>query len=439
MRLLKKHSNAILQSLTSGVVPRIGLDHIVVGREKEREQIMEELKHVKQGSAMVKVFIGEFGSGKSFILSMIRNLAFVERFVVADVDLTAERRLYGSEGKALSTYTELMNKLSTKTRPEGNALPVILEKWIDQIHFQVQEEEGYEDVRFDDQNFVRDVQRKIGETLYEMEELVGGFDFAKVIRAYYRGYVEDNQERMSNALRWLRGEYSTKSEARKDLGIRDIIDDLNWYEYLKVIAAFIHQVGYAGLVVNFDEAINLYKNTHSVSRDKNYETILKFFNDAYQGKAEHMYITFAGTKEFLEDERRGLFSYSALKTRLATNRFETTEFRDLSQPVIKLAPLQKEEIYALLIKIRSIHGFHHGYEPTVTDDDIRTFMDQQYARPGAEQHITPRYLIRDFISALNILRQNPNMDKQTIFEVVEKNDPKEELNLVLDRFQRTRQ
>lgn len=438
MKLRKKESGAILRSLASGVVPRVGLEHIVVGRRREMEQIESELQDVKQGSAIVKFFIGEFGSGKSFILSLIRHIAFKEKFVVADVDFSPEHRLYGSGGKSGATYSELMKNLATATRPK-DALPVILDKWINEIQLEVVREKGFDGVQFDDPNFIRDVQDKMNLVLSQMEELVGGFDFAQVINRYYLGYVQDNREWMSRAFRWLRGEYTTRQEAHRDLGVRTIIDDHNWYDYLKVIARFITEVGYSGFVVNLDEAINLFKITHSTSRDKNYETILKIFNDAYQGKAEHLYITFAGTREFLEDERRGLFSYAALKTRLSSNRFETDQFRDLSQPVIRLTPLNEEEVFELLQKIRAIHAFHYGYEPTVTDQHLRTFLESMYARPGARERLTPRDFVRDFISILNLLHQNPEMDLGSLFRELKETDSEGDLAPVLDRFQKTRQ
>lgn len=434
----KKHSAAILQSLNAGVVPRVGLEHIVVGREKELEQIKIELRHVKQGSAGFKMLIGNFGSGKSFVLSLIRQLAMKENFAVADVDFTPERKLYGSGGHSLATYSELMKNLSTRTRPEGNAFPVILERWISNIQLEVEQEGGYESGQYDNPVFIRNVQRKIDKSLSQMEELTGGFDFSLVIKAYFRGYLNNSQAMMSNAVRWLRGEYTTKTEARQDLGVRSIINDDDWYEYLKVIASFIHQVGYAGLIVNFDEAINLYKITHSGTRNKNYESILKLYNDTLQGKAGNIYITFAGTKEFLENEKRGLFSYQALKTRLSPNRLETKEYRDYSQPVIRLSPLRKEEVTQLLKKIRDIHGHHYGYEPVVTESDIEIYVDSEYQRSGAVEFVTPRDMIRHFISALNLLYQNPSMKKEEIFETEKKQDWGAATTM-LNRFQQTRQ
>ncbi|MED4953927.1 ATP-binding protein [Paenibacillus macerans] len=437
----KKDSSAILQSLSSGVVPRTGLEHIIVGRRQETEQVMRELTQVKDGASVIKFFIGDFGSGKSFMLSIVRHIAFKEKFVVADVDFTSERRLYGGEGKSIATYSELMKNLSTATRQDGGALQTIIEQWITSVQFSVQQENNLMDISYDDPKFVSLVKLKISTVLSQLEDLVGGFDFAKILSNYFDAYIQDNRHLQTCVLRWLRGEYTTKTEARNDLGVRDIIDDQNWYDYLKLFSKFVTQVGYSGLVVNFDEAINLYKISHAQTREKNYEIILSMFNDITQGKAEHMYVTFAGTSEFLEDERRGLFSYEALKRRLVTNRFETVEFRDLTQPAIRLSALRKEELFVLLQKVSTIHSIHHGYQETITEQDLKNFLLFLYSRPGAETMITPGEVIRDFIGALNVLYQNPLMDRVTIFKEVSESlrqSSEQTVNALL-RFQKTNQ
>ncbi|WP_051775923.1 ATP-binding protein [Paenibacillus tyrfis] len=437
----KKDSSAILQSLAGGVVPRTGLEHIIVGRRQETEQVMGELAQVKDGASVIKFFIGDFGSGKSFMLSIVRHIAFKERFVVADVDFTPERRLFGGEGKAVATYSEFMKNLSTATRQDGGALQTIIEQWITNVQFAVQQENNMTDFSYDDPNFVASVKMKISNVLSQLEDLVGGFDFAKILASYFDAYIQDNRHLQTCVLRWLRGEYATKTEARNDLGVRDIIDDQNWYDYLKLFSKFVTHVGYSGLVINFDEAINLYKISHAQTREKNYEIILSMFNDITQGKAEHMYVTFAGTSEFLEDERRGLFSYEALKRRLVTNRFETAEFRDLTQPVIRLSTLRKEELFVLLQKITTIHSIHHGYQENITEHDLKGFLMAIYSRPGAETMITPGEVVRDFIGALNVLHQNPAMDRTTIFKKVSDSlhQSSEQTANVLQRFQKTNQ
>ncbi|TBL76131.1 ATP-binding protein [Paenibacillus thalictri] len=437
----KKESNAILQSLSGGVVPRTGLEHIIVGRRQETEQVMRELAQVRDGASVIKFFIGDFGSGKSFMLSIVRHIAFKEKFVVADVDFTPERRLYGGEGKAIATYSEFMKNLSTATRQDGGALQTIIEQWITNVQFAVQQENNLTDISYDDPKFVAAVKLKISSVLSQLEDLVGGFDFAKILGSYFDAYIQDNRHLQTCVLRWLRGEYATRTEARNDLGVRDIIDDQNWYDYLKLFSKFVTHVGYSGLVINFDEAINLYKISHAQTREKNYEIILSMFNDITQGKAEHMYVTYAGTSEFLEDDRRGLFSYEALKRRLVTNRFETAEFRDLAQPVIRLSTLRKEELFVLLQKITSIHSTHHNYQETITEQDLKGFLLSIYSRPGAEAMITPGEVVRDFIGALNVLHQNSAMDCTTIFKKVSDSlhQSSAQATNVLQRFQKTNQ
>ncbi|EIJ82288.1 hypothetical protein PB1_05140 [Bacillus methanolicus PB1] len=436
MKIKKRDSAAILNSLSGGVVPSRGLQYIMVGRADEAKQILTDLDNVKKGSSVIKLFIGPFGSGKSFIQALIQQIAFNEKFVVAKADFTPERRLYGGEGKAVALYTELMKNLSISTVPEGGALPTILDKWISEIQSKVVQEKEYGSVEFDNPQFVKDVEKEIIAVVSKMDELTGGYDFSRILTLYFKGFVEDNNELQRKALRWLRGEYGTKTEARMDLGVRDIIDDHNYFNYIKVLSQFVKQIGYSGLVVNLDEAINLYKITHPQTRDKNYETILKIYNDTLQGNIEGLYITIGGTPEFLEDERRGLFSYGALKRRLQSNRFETNEYRDLSQPVIKLTPLKHDETYVLLQKIRDIHAEHFGYETTVTDEEIKNFIRQEYSRPGAEEHLTVGDVIRNFIGALNILHQNPNYNRTEIFGINEK-VPTTQTSSIHFRFSRT--
>jgi len=414
-KLRKKDSTAILNSLYGGVVPNRGLEHIMVGRKEEVTQILKDLVAVKDGASVIKFIIGPFGSGKTFLQALIQQVAFSEKFVVGKVDFDANRRLYGSEGRAVATYSEMMKNLSVSTSPDGNALPMILDQWISDVQTKTMQDKGYGSVAYDNPQFIIDVEHEIAETATKMDRLVGGFDFVRVLMQYFKGFVDDNNSLQRSALRWLRGEYTTKTEARGDLGVRDIIDDSNYYDYIKVIAQFVRQIGYSGLVVNFDEAINLYKITHPQSRDKNYETILKIFNDTLQGNVSGLYIIFSGTPEFLEDERRGLYSYEAIKRRLVSNKFESNEFRDLSQPVIKLTPLKQEELYLLLKNLVEIHAFHYEYEPKVSGEEMRSFIIQEYSRPGALENLTASDIIRTFIGGLNILQQNPGFDRSKIF------------------------
>lgn len=415
MKIKKRDSTAILNSLSGGVVPSRGLQYVMVGRTEEAKQIILDLNNVKSGSSVIKFFIGSFGSGKSFIQALIQQVAFKEKFVVAKADFTPERRLYGNDGKAVAIYTELMKNLSIATVPEGGALPTILDKWIGDVQAKVVQEKNYGSVEFDNPEFVKDVEREITAVVAKMDELTGGYDFSRILNLYFKGFIEDNTELQRQAIRWLRGEYKTKTEAKADLGVRGIIDDNNYYNYIKVLSQFVKQIGYSGLVVNFDEAINLYKITHPQTRDKNYETILKIYNDTLQGNVEGLYISISGTPEFLVDERRGLFSYGALKRRLESNRFETKEYRDLSQPVIKLTPLKHDETYVLLQKLRDIHSTHMGYETSVKDDEIQKFIRQEYSKPGAEENLTVGDVIRTFIGALNILQQNSSYNRADIF------------------------
>ena len=415
MKIKKRDSSAILNSLNGGVVPSRGIQHIMVGRTDEAKQIMADLDQIKTGTSVIKFFIGPFGSGKSFIQGFIKQLAFNEKFVVAAADFSAERRLYANDGKAVAMYTEIMKNLSTATSPEGNALPVILDKWINDAMERTAQERGEEFPDLHDSQFLRAVEKQIRADVLKMDELTGGFDFANILVRYFQGFALDNEEKQRACLRWLRGEYKTKTEAKNDLGVREIITDANWYNYIKLLSQFVRTIGYSGLVLNLDEAINLYKIYHAGAREKNYETILQIFNDTLQGTIDGLYITIGGTPEFLEDERRGLFSYGALKRRLETNKFETAQHRDLLQPVINLTPLKADEMFILLQRLRDIHSANFDYQTVITNEEMKAFITKLYQRPGASDNLTAGEVTREFLGALNILYQNPSYNKSEIF------------------------
>ncbi len=405
MPIPKREAVAVLNALGAGVVPRAGLRHTAVGRLREITTLKGDLDHIREGGATVRFVIGRFGSGKSFLLQLARANAFDNRFVVADADFSPERRLQGSGGQALALYRELMKNLSTQTRPDGNALPAIIERWISNVQADALAKGN---LAAGSPEFAAAVQASIVAIVNDMHELVHGFDFGTVVSKYYQGYVENDDDLKSNAIRWLRGEFNTKTEAREALGVRSIIDDDNFYDYLKVIARFAHDVGYAGLLICLDEAVNLYKITHSVARNANYEKILSVVNDCLQGRAGYIGFIFSGTPEFLEDARRGLFSYEALRTRLAGSRFATDDLRDFSGPVLSLPPLTAEEIYVLLQKVRDIHRESAPNSKGLEDEAILKYMEESLRRIGAKEFATPRDLVREFVNLLNLLAQYPD-------------------------------
>lgn len=402
----RRISTALLNSLGAGVVPRVGLEYIAVGRKDETVALLQDLENVGEGGGSFRFIVGRYGSGKSFMLQLLRNYAMERGFVVADADLSPERRLGGSKGQAVATYRELMHNLSTRTRPDGGALAAILERWISDVQARVVRDQG---LRPGDPGFGQAVEAEIVAVVTGMQGLVHGFDFASVISAYWQGYQAGDDEQKENALRWLRGEFATKTDARRALGVRVIVDDDTWYDYLKLLAGFVAGVGYKGLLVLLDEGVNLYKITHTTARHANYEKLLAMFNDTMQGKAEHLGILLAGTPQFLEDGRRGLYSYEALRSRLAQSRFVAEGLRDLSGPIVRLQPLTNEELFLLLTRMLEVFGRHHGEDPDLGSEDLQAFMQEVANRLGAEELLTPREVVRDFLAVLNLLRQNPGV------------------------------
>ena len=403
-RVPKRIAQTVLNSLKGGVVPRIGLPYITVGRKAEIEALLHDVDVIQEGGASFRFIVGRYGSGKSFLLQTIRNYVMDRNFVVVDGDLSPERRLQGSKGQGLATYRELIQNLSTKTRPEGGALTLILDRWISSVQTQV----ASEGISSDDPKFEAAVDQKIYGVISSLNELVHGFDFAKLLNMYYHAYMSGDDETKAKVIKWFRGEYSHKTESKKELGVDIIISDSDWYEYLKLFAAFFRQAGYAGLMIMIDELVNIYKIPNAISRQYNYEKILTMYNDTLQGKAKYLGIIMCGTPQAVEDRRRGVYSYEALRSRLASGKFAQEGARDMYAPVIKLEPLTAEEMLVLTEKLADMHANLYGYERTITDDDLAQFIKVEYARVGADTNITPREIIRDFIELLDIVWQNPD-------------------------------
>ena len=401
----KRIATVLINSLKGGVVPRVGLPYITVGREAEIAALLRDLEIVADGGASFRFVVGKYGSGKSFLLQTIRNHAMGSNFVVADADLSPERRLQGTKGQGLATYRELISNLSTKTRPEGGALTLILDRWISNIQAEV----VAGGTSPEDPAFAAQVEARIYAVIRDLQEMVHGFDFARLLSLYFRAYLDGDDEAKGNVVKWFRGEYRTKAEARAELGVSVIVTDDDWYDYIKLFARFLRGAGYEGLVVLVDELVNLYKIPNAVSRQYNYEKILTMYNDTLQGKADYLGIIMSGTPQCVEDRRRGIYSYEALRSRLTQGRFGREGMVDLMAPVIRLTPLTPEELLVLVEKLADIHAGLFGYERVLTEDDLATFLELELSRVGADTLVTPREVIRDFIEMLDIMLQTPGL------------------------------
>ena len=400
---------SLLSSISAGVVPRSGAPYIAIGRADEIGAFLSDLEEVNEGGGAMRFLIGRYGSGKSFLIQLVRGYALERDFLTADCDLSPERRLYGTGGSGVATYRELMKNLASKSSPDGGALTKIISRWVGQIKNELLQS----GVSPDSEAFYLELTKKVSSELSSLEFLVGGFDFTKVIIEYYKAIMDDGEaarERASACVRWLRGEYATKTEAKKALGfsVSVIIDDDNWYDFLKLWAALSRKMGYRGLVVFIDECVNLYNIPHRISRENNYEKILSMFNDTLQGRSPGLDIIFGGTPQFLEDTRRGLFSYEALRSRLCDSRFALDGFKNLIGPVIRLKRLSDDELYALICRVTALYSQYYNWECTITDEERIEFLNICLSRAGADSMITPREMLRDYMTVLNILMQNPD-------------------------------
>ncbi|QCE32793.1 ATP-binding protein [Acetobacteraceae bacterium] len=401
IKIRPRDKDALLQSLRAGVVPRIGQHLIQVGRKLEVETLIKDIERLSDGGSAFRLIVGEYGAGKTFFLNLVRTIALEHKLVVASADLNPDRRLHATGGQARSLFAELMRNLSTRARPDGNAMAGIVEKFIATCRNEAKAEG-------------KAVETILQGKLEQLSELVNGYDFAEVISAYCRGFEEDNQTLKNDALRWLRGEFSTKTDAKKALSVRAIVEDGSFYDQLKLMALFVRLAGYNGLLISLDEMVNLFKLSNAQARRSNYEQLLRILNDSLQGTAVGLGFILGGTPEFLLDPRRGLYSYEALQSRLAQNNFATDGLVDFSGPVVRLSSLTPEDFYLLLSNIRNVHASGDESKYLIPDEAIKAFMQHCNERIGNSFFRTPRTTITAFINLLAVLEQNPNAKWQDL-------------------------
>lgn len=396
-----RERDAVIQSLRAGVVPRSGQHLIQVGRFNEVEAILRDVERCADGGSAIRFVIGEYGSGKTFFLNLVRSIALEKRMVTAHADLSPDRRLQSTGGQARSLYAELMRNIATRSKPEGGAMSSIVERFV---------AEALRDAKENGSS----VEATIHLRLQDLSEMTGGYDFAEVVAAYWRGHDTGNEQLKSDAVRWLRAEFATRTDARAALGVRTIIDDASVYDHLKLMARFVRHAGFSGLFVMLDEMVNIYKLANTQARNANYEQILRILNDCLQGSASGFGVLMGGTPDFLMDMRRGLYSYQALQSRLAENTFATGDLVDYTSPVLRLAALSPEDLYVLLTKLRLVFAAGDPARYLIPDDGLHGFMEHCSRRIGESYFRTPRTTITAFVNLLSILEQNPQASWQEL-------------------------
>lgn len=424
-RMVSKATAAtIINSLRGGVVPRTGLEYITVGRRDEINALLNDVDIIEQGGATFRFLVGKYGSGKTFLMHALRNCVCERGFVVSDVEITNERRFAGNKGQGLGTYRCLMENLATQSKPDSGALQLILEKWISRIQNQVVQTEG---ITPDHNEFAMKVGQKIFDVSTRMSEQVNGFVFGKILFLYYQAFITSNEERKQSILKWLRGEYKTKTDARNELGVDLIVTDDNWYEFLKLFSVFVTQAGFKGLYVCFDELANIYTIPSKIGREYNYNKILAIYNDILQGNAKHLGILMSNTPTGMEDEQRGIFSYPALRTRIQDSKFVQARMVDMTAPIIHIKPLNPGELYVLVEKITAIHADLYDYEPKIGHDEFISYLRLEYGKMQSVEGGTVRDIIRNFITILNLKYQHPNKSMEFILATQDRMEEKEKV------------
>lgn len=408
VRINPKEAAIIIRSLEGGVVPNMGVQHLLVGRNREVEEVIKILDIVADGQSDIRFWVGDFGSGKSFMLATIEQLALQKNFVVSTLDLNPSRRFYATDRKAVALYTEIIDNIKTKTIKNGNVLSSIIEEWLNQIFKKVAASLDVDVSEILEGSYQKEVTNEILNILGDFSAVGLSFEFGQALVKFYEGFINDNRLLKTNAIRWLRGDITTKTESKKVLAINQIINDDNWFDALKNMSELFLGIGYSGFVVNFDEAVNLYKIPQSITRERNYERILNIYNEAKSNIAKGLFINFGATRKTIFDENRGLSSYGALKGRLGSEDSMDNKLVNTNRTVLGLKPLSNEEIYTLLENLVNVYNVHYKESIEIAEPEIITYMEGQLNRPGADEFLTPRAVIKDFIEILDLKRQNPS-------------------------------
>lgn len=413
-RINPKEASTIITSLEGGVVPNLGVQHLLVGRKREVDEVIKILDNVSQGGSDIRIWVGDFGSGKSFMLATIEQLALQKDFVVSTLDLTPSRRFYATDRKAVALYTEIIDNIKTKTIKTGNSLDLLVEERMNQVFSKVAANNGANISDILRGDFDNEVKNQILDTVKSFSSVGLSFEFGEALVKYYQGFINDDRRLRTDAIRWLRGDITTKTESKKTLGIGQIITDDNWFDALKNMSELFLEMGYKGYVVNFDEAVNLYKIPQSVTRERNYERILNIYNESKQGVARGLFVNFGATRKTVFDENRGMSSYGALKGRLGNEESMDNKLINTNRTVLGLKPLSNEEIYTLLENLVNIYNVNYRESIDISEKDIVLYMQGQLNRPGADEFLTPRAVIKDFIEILDLKRQNPDVSIKEI-------------------------
>lgn len=416
-RVNLKEADNIIKALEGGIVPRRGIQHLLVGRNEEVQEVISILDSIIEGGSDIRFWVGDFGSGKSFMLRTIQSIAVQKNFVVSTVDLTPTRRFYASDGKARALYSEIVDNIIVQTSQVGNAIDTILEEWINRIIMNVSERDNIsmaELLTLDNKELI---EKEILNVTSSFNSVGLSYELGEAIAKYYEGVVGDNRVLRLKALRWIRGDIDTKTEAKRELGIEKIINDDNWYDAIKNLAELFSDIGYSGFVVNFDEAVNLYKLPLARTRERNYERVLNIFNECKSNIARGLYVNFGATRKTIFDEYRGMSSYGALKGRLGTEEGIDSKLLNTNRTVLPLKPLSVEEIYTLLENLNNIHNIHYRQEISMTTEHIKMYMEEQLNRPGSDEFLTPRAVIKDYLEILDLIRQNSNESIDNIIHI----------------------
>lgn len=412
----------IIDSLRNGTVPAEGTENIAVGIDEELTEIQDQIERTREDKSAFKFIIGDYGSGKTFFSTSVREMAYDKKFVVSSVVISQETPLHKFE----ELYRKIMEGMRTSENKKIPAFNFILEEWLLNIEDKVIEIEGLDPYE-DSKKFQIEMNKRINEELMIVGSIAASF--ANAIRAFYKAKYEGDTVLAQGAVAWLKGD-NVRAELKSKLGVIGTITRENSFEFFRALLQMIKTAGYEGLMIILDEVETVQKLVRKDMRSAAYENLRFFIDESDRNSFPSCFFLYTGTTDLMESEK-GFKSLEPLYQRIKVEREKGDKFKNLRQPVMFLDGLNRDRLYEVACRVRNIHGQVYSWMPNdkLTDDFIKRLINDMTLGFGGEINIGPRGFLRTLIDILDKSQMYDdyipseqfefNEEVKTMFETVE--------------------
>lgn len=378
----------ILNALRMGVIPEGSIGSFMVSRDAEQREIDNYIEGVASGESRVKFIRGAYGSGKTFLLKYMTEMALENNFIVANVPIHSGFGFSKFDG----VYTNMMSNLIVKHGSESStSFEMIFDDWIGELR---------------SGGNLSSATQNIYKVIQELADY--NSSFASVLLVYIRALINRDYELTSTAASWIKGDKNMPFHLKKKLNVKGSIDRENALDIFKGFVRMVHLLGYSGLIIAFDEAEVMMQQRADI-RLKAYSNIRQLIDSAGAGEFANAGFMFAGTDEFFEDEEKGLKSYQAIYQRLGENLGGGKRLDNARQPVINIEAFTKNDYKLLSEKVLAVHedGFGYVFEGDI--DHLVNLTMLECTKQLQGKVLTTRVYLKKFIELLDLMQDNPDL------------------------------